>query len=332
MFYFILFLLPFAALFGAAPKNPIRVPPPMTQAEKNHEMGLPWFTGPLLTPSGHVVPIGHYNIEPYFFYNRHYGDYTHHGKKRTVDITNQFQLVLPIQFGIAPFIEVDVIPQLTSNNSVNGSYTNIGDTSVNLRFQVANHQKGFVPSGNVFINQSFPTGHYRKFDPAKSDLQSTGSGAFTTTIGYGATRTYYLGGVHYLAWRTNLAYSISSKVSVEGFNSYGGGYGTNGYVYPGNSFTWLFGAEYSMNTNWVLSCDVQYTNSDRNKFRGTAGTSKSGGVAVSSAPSSDFWALAPALEYNWNEHIGLIAGSWFTVAGRNAPAFTSFVAALNIYY
>jgi hypothetical protein len=28
----------------------------------------PWFTGPLLTGSGHVIPVGHANYEPYLYW------------------------------------------------------------------------------------------------------------------------------------------------------------------------------------------------------------------------------------------------------------------------
>ncbi len=35
----------------------------------------PWFTGPLLAPSAHVVPGGYINLEPYLFYTVTTGAY-----------------------------------------------------------------------------------------------------------------------------------------------------------------------------------------------------------------------------------------------------------------
>ncbi len=50
------------------------------------------------------------------------------------------------------------------------------------------------------------------------------------------------------------------------------------------------------------------------------------------APSSEQWSLAPAIEYDWSTHFGVISGVWFTVAGRNAPAFANWVTAANFYF
>lgn len=38
------------------------------------------------------------------------------------------------------------------------------------------------------------------------------------------------------------------------------------------------------------------------------------------------------MEYNFNASVGIIAGVWFTVVGRNSPDFISAVMALNIYH
>src|ERR1700722_16198622 len=48
----------------------------------------PWFTGTLLSTSGHVVPVGYYNIEPYLFVTDQYGRYNNewHGEKEPREI------------------------------------------------------------------------------------------------------------------------------------------------------------------------------------------------------------------------------------------------------
>jgi hypothetical protein len=45
---------------------------------------------------------------------------------------------------------------------------------------------------------------------------------------------------------------------------------------------------------------------------------------------SHTWSLAPAIEYNFNSRVGIIAGAKLTVAGRNATALVIPVAAINI--
>jgi hypothetical protein len=49
-----------------------------------------------------------------------------------------------------------------------------------------------------------------------------------------------------------------------------------------------------------------------------------------SSGASRTWSLAPAIEYNFNSRVGIIAGAKFTVAGRNATAVVIPVAAVNI--
>jgi hypothetical protein len=45
---------------------------------------------------------------------------------------------------------------------------------------------------------------------------------------------------------------------------------------------------------------------------------------------SHTWSLAPAIEYNFNSRVGVIAGAKLTVAGRNATAVVIPVVAVNI--
>jgi hypothetical protein len=49
-------------------------------------------------------------------------------------------------------------------------------------------------------------------------------------------------------------------------------------------------------------------------------------------PSTSLLTLAPAIEYNFTQTIGVIVGSWFTLKGRNANRFVSAAAALNYYF
>ncbi len=49
------------------------------------------------------------------------------------------------------------------------------------------------------------------------------------------------------------------------------------------------------------------------------------------SPTSAQFSIAPAIEYNWNANIGIIFGSWFTLAGKNSTQFTSGVFAFNYY-
>lgn len=296
-------------------------------------LNLPWLTGPLLTPAGHVVPKGHINIEPYNYFTVNTGIYD--GKRKHHSLPHKFVYNFPflIQMGIADNLEMDIVPQLVSNHQNGHHFTSIGDSTVQLKYQVQNDPYGLIKvPANFAILQTFPTGKYQKFSPGHRTVQGTGQGAFTTTFSFTTTRLYHVHKESYFAWRNYLAYGVSSKVHVHGFNAYGGGFHANGYVYPGNEFSWLFGWEYSLNRHWALACDVAYNNQAKTHFSGNPGTNPDGSIAINSLPSSWQWSLAPALEYNFNFHIGVIAGVWFSFAGRNAAEFVSGVIAVNLYY
>jgi hypothetical protein len=318
----------------------------------------PWFTGPLLTPSPFTVPAGHVNIEPYEFYFNNYGVYDRHwdDHRKTSLITWNTQVLM--QFGIAKGLEFDIAPQVVTNSISGINSTFMGDLPITLSYQLFDGKsETLMPAIKIGFKENIPFGNYDRFNPAKAAVQSTGSGSFVTTFFVNLGRTYNLYRNHFLNFRTSLSYSIPTDVHVEGFNSYGGGNGTYGTLKPGNAFSWFTGVEYSLTQNWVLSCDLAFVATSKSTFKGNLGTVPDaslissvsfGNPSLNGAPQATFdggdsiasmgssssrqWSLAPALEYDFNEHIGIIAGPYFTFAGKNAPAFTSGVAAINIYY
>jgi hypothetical protein len=48
-------------------------------------------------------------------------------------------------------------------------------------------------------------------------------------------------------------------------------------------------------------------------------------------PSIESLSLAPAIEYSWSANFGMIAGVWFTAAGRNSTVFANGIVAINVY-
>jgi hypothetical protein len=75
----------------------------------------------------------------------------------------------------------------------------------------------------------------------------------------------------------------------------------------------------------------------KTRFRGNPGIDQSASAdsnasllaATNEREASIQYSLAPAIEYNWSEKLGLIAGCWLTIAGKNSRKFTSGVIALN---
>jgi hypothetical protein len=154
------------------------------------------------------------------------------------------------------------------------------------------------------------------------------------------SKLFHIAGRCFFNTRFNASYAFAPPVHVRNFNAYGGGFGTDGTIYPGNIFTSLIGLELSLSQNWVLALDMEYQHTNKNRFSGEVGTAnlitpviqQGPLLAAIGSPSSESFSMAPAIEYNWSESLGLIAGAWFTVAGRNASQFVSWTAAFNYYY
>jgi outer membrane scaffolding protein for murein synthesis (MipA/OmpV family) len=123
--------------------------------------------------------------------------------------------------------------------------------------------------------------------------------------------------------RLDLSYSLSSRVGLQGVSVYGTGAGFSGHAQPGDSFTGDVSWEYSLTRNWVLAFDVVYERD--------ASTTVTGSYAAS---SGDSWSLglAPAIEYNFNSRIGIIAGTRIIPTGRNSSISVTPVAAINMVF
>jgi hypothetical protein len=79
--------------------------------------------------------------------------------------------------------------------------------------------------------------------------------------------------------------------------------------------------------NWVLALDVVYEHDSNTHVSGLDVQGLA--LEVNSGPGHT-WSLAPALEYNFNSRVGVIAGAKLTTSGRNATAVVIPVAAINI--
>jgi hypothetical protein len=287
----------------------------------------PWLTGPLLTPSGHAIPKGHYNIEPYLYITTNDGMYDSNWKRHKIPDFTQIVFQLSLQFGVWDKVDIKSTPQASYNIRSGQKTFRVNDLPIGFDIQLLmDSPDTWYPAIKFSFVETFPIGKYQKLNPDKKGTDLGGFGSFASTPGLVFSRLFHFGnGVHYLATRLSISYTLSAPVHVKGMNAYGGGPGTNGKVYPGNSLGTLLGLEYSMTQHWVLACDIANFYNNKTRFSG-----RTGGNAVGS-PSNNQLSIAPALEYNWSENIGVIGGVWWTIAGRNATAFKSGVIALNYY-
>jgi hypothetical protein len=301
-------------------------------------VGLPWFTGPLLTPSPYVVGLNHINIEPYVFYTDTNGRYNKDRKREDVVSEIQWFEQIPVQIGIANNVEFDIIPGLVTNSKSGQTQTSLADTTAALYYQVyRSPDDSLLPSVKMGLRVTFPTGKYHNLSIDKRGVDATSVGCYATTLTFALGKCYHIYGDHFLNFRTFFGYSYGFPRETTGLNTYGGADDTYGTIYVGSVYSWFLGLEYSLTKNWCLAFDLAYLYQNRTRFKGERGTILIPGEDVRipapiGTPSSDQWSMATAIEYNFNEHVGIITGPWFTLAGRNAGAFISWATAINLWF
>lgn len=259
--------------------------------------------------------------------NAQYGQYDKnwHSKSLSHNIYSFLSSTF-VQFGVAKHFDVQLVPQFSWNQTDGAAKWTIGDLGFIFSFQLLFIKKDRWWPNIKFVLQGYaPIGKYQNLDPKKKGTDKGGAGSINPRAGIVVGKIVQFSQFHFLRTRAFLGYTVPNPVHVKGLNAYGGGKGTKGKVYPAQIFLGQIGFEYTLTANWVLACDFQYQHTTKQRFKGHTEESMK-------APSSEQWSFAPAIEYDWNVHYGIISGVWFTGAGRNSPEFANWVTAVNFYF
>lgn len=308
-------------------KTPEEIQEELNKAQAKYEHALklfnPWYTGPLITSSATMVPPGYYMWQPYIYFTDTYANYDVH--RHVVDRPNLFSIkVLPVlfQIGVTPSVDTIIIMGGQANWSKGHSGGGFNDVVASVGFLI-NEQSLYVPKFKFTISQSFPTGKYQRLRTDGLALDGTGAGAWQTSFTFAMGKVIFWNTLHPLNARFTITGTLSTPVHVRSFNVYGGGFKTNGTVRPGNAYSADLGLELSITQPWVAALDIVYNWSNKTTFHGNPGFNADGTPATVGTGYSDQLSLAPAIEYNFNENMGILWGVWFTVRGRNAGDFVS---------
>ncbi|MCF7853128.1 MAG: hypothetical protein K9M07_07830 [Simkaniaceae bacterium] len=328
---FFLWLLLFTSFsLGAveAIKSPAEIQAELDQAQAEFDqakkMFNPYFAGPLITGSAHNTPPGSFNIQPYLFLTDIYGAYSSNRKVISAPDFWQINPQFLFQTGITQWLDITLVPQGVYNNHKNAQAVYWSDMGITLGFQLLK-ETPYIPALRLTFTETFPTGRYERLNPAKFETDATGTGSFQSQLSLNISKVLWTFPLHPMQLRGNIIYNIPSNVSVSGFNTYGGGYGTSGTVSPGSTLQFDASIEVSIVQTWVFALDMIYKTFGATHFSGTNGIKTDGSVATNSLPSGDQFSLAPAIEYNPSERQQFIIGPWFTVTGRNSASFVSLV-------
>lgn len=295
----------------------------------------PWFTGPLLAAGSTTIPVGHWNIQPYFFMTEIPARYNRHWHAESIPTFLTQSTIVPLWVGLTDWMDFQIQPQwLWNHRDHEGGHWTLGDFSAEIEFQFYRDSfptKNWIPSIKFAIREFFPTGSYRNFHSNRASVEQGGLGSWATSFILVVGRMFHLGGLHYLSTRIDTRYTIFAPVHVKGFNSFGGGFGTDGTAYPKPSAMLDLACELSLTRNWAIALDLIGRWVGRNDFSGKPGVLPNGEVASNTSPSFVQYSIAPAIEYNFNANVGIIAGPWITFAGKNSNKFYTGVISLNYY-
>lgn len=285
-----------------------------------------WWTGPLLAASASTLPQGHFLVEPYLFDVITYGRHDADGHRLSAPHENDFGSQSYVLYGVTDRISAGVIPRLGYEKTSGGPSSpglQVGDLTLQAQYRLTQfHAGSWVPTLSFVVGETLPTGKYDRLDQHPGD--GFGAGAYTTLLSLYSQEYFWLPSGRILRMRLDLSYGLSSQVGLRGVSVYGTDAGFAGHARPGDTFTADMSGEYSVTRNWVLAMDVVYerdasTTVSGNSLRASSGTSRSVG-------------FAPAVEYNFNSRIGIIAGARFIPIGRNATVSVTPVAAINMVF
>lgn len=292
----------------------------------------PWFTGTLLSTRGTSLGKGHTVIEPYVYYTRYGGLYNDNWRLQSATTSQSLTQQTFFIYGLTDSLDIEIAPQWIGNHARSDSDSGFGDLPVQLGIQAwRSPAQSWLPDVRFWVQEIFPTGRYSDLTPAKADLERTGGGAYATAFGIALQKAIPFGGEHVLRYRFNATYGIYSSVEVRGFNAYGGGFGTAGRITPGSVTTVTVAAEYSLTRRLVLALDIGFQTVNATHFSGDPGLDAQGQPALVGRGASNLVTIAPALEYSWNQHVGVLAGPWMSLSGRNTSEFFGIVAALYFF-
>lgn len=293
----------------------------------------PWFTGPLLAPSGRTVPLGHANFEAYGFSTSNTGTYDRGWKIIDTPAVESTQFNPLLAYGLTDKIDVQWSLPYSINRTEHRTGRHIGDTSVLLGFQAYTQKPGsWVPNLRITLQEIFPTGRYDGLNPIDKGTGATGAGSYQSVIGLNFQDLWHLRDTQYLRTRLAFAYLYANPASIHGYNTFGGARDTMGHIKPGNLTSIDLAGELSVTQNWVLVMEGYYIARGRSTFIGTPGVDHEGKIPRIGHYNIAEISLAPAIEYNFSANYGIIAGYWYSVKGKDAPDFSSIVVAFNAFW
>ena len=293
------------------------------------------YTGPLLTPNAGILPRGMVNVEPYLVYSSSRYYYDNDGNKRRQNRTAQWQTLVPVNVGITERFGVQATLGATHNLAQGGRHSagmRATDTSLRAQFLVLRPSAdGLRPALSISAIHRFPTGRYDRLDD--NPLNGSGSGVHGDRVDVLIQQSLPMPTGRPLRWRGRLAYDFNpGAVDIRGQSVYGTDAGFRGRADLSHAWSASASVEYSIDSHWVLAMDLAYQRGSTTRVYGVVPVAGQHVAINRPGTISRNVSIAPAIEYNINSSLGIVAGVHMSVAGRNSDAFVAPQAAVNMVF
>lgn len=285
----------------------------------------PRFLGPLAS-GGQPLPKGMLNVEPYLVTTLSKTGFDGDGHRRSNDAPAQLDVLVPIKYGVTD--------RLTLGTTLSGQYDRgprggrdvvLGDTSLSAQYALYSGGGAHRAAWAATAQRGLPTGHHDRLQYARH--AGSGSGALTTGLSTQG-QAYFLDGM--LRARVDAGWRLpASHAGIHGKSVYGTAAGFTGWARLGSTFNSSVAAEYSVHPQWTLVAEALY---ERDRGTRVRGTLADGTALDRQDPASWRLSVLPAVEYHFNDQVGIIGGIQLGVAGRNTAAIIAPQVAVNVAF
>lgn len=275
------------------------------------------FTGPLLAPFATTVPYKHPAIEiiPIVAFSN--GNYNNEWKNVKRGHLFFFQTLYAYKMAVLPFLSCEFFSGIIVQRFHKKTTANTEDFTFRIGLQIfENKQNYFLTDLRFIIQETFPTGKYNKLNPNLFGTDASGRGSYQTTVYLAAQKDFKASKKRILSLSSAVGYTYFSKFFIKGYNYLGGDNTTRGKVKNTNGFSGYLSLEVPFFHKFAFAMDVECITILPSSFKGKTST------PVLFKNESRI-SLTPGIEYIFSKRVGLLLGSWFTVAGKNTRQFSS---------
>jgi len=292
-----------------------------------------WWTGPLLAPNASTFPAGHALVETYVFDVNSNGQFDTGGHHEPASGGHELGSLTYLIYGLTDRVSVGLLPRFFFDEpagAANSSSPGVGDLGAQVQLGLTSfHEGSLMPATALVLGETFPTGRY---DSLANPADGLGAGVYSTSLSWYSQDYLWLPNGRILRVRLDLTYAISGSASVTDQSVYGTPVGFRGRALPGDSFTADAAAEYSVTRNWVLASDLVWVHNASTRLTGSEPAEAGAASVDTQSGSSEYLAVAPAVEYNFSARVGVILGARIFVAGRNTGSSVTTAAAINVAF